>query len=118
MKWRAFIICLLLLSQPFSSFAAVWQPTHTNDSAAGDLIAGHCDTEEMVGHQQPLSDDATENDHSDCNNSCDLCAACAAVVAEQLTLEQLHARPVNSRDVFLLVPPGKTNHPYRPPILS
>ncbi|MCP4002201.1 MAG: hypothetical protein GY727_14925 [Gammaproteobacteria bacterium] len=121
MRFRASILCLLLLSQPLSTFASVW---HSDDVDA--QTAGHCDAEVMVEpsieivadlmteHHQP----ATGEDHSDCSNSCDLCAACAAVVAELLVLEQLHARPVNSLDIFLVMPSGKTNHPYRPPILS
>jgi hypothetical protein len=116
MKCRAFIICLFLLSQPFSSFAAVWQPAHTDGSGAGDLVASHCDTEAMAEHQRPESDDATANNHSDCSNSCDLCAACAAVTNTDLAPDQMHAHSGHSLMSPLIMPPGQIRLLFRPPI--
>jgi hypothetical protein len=112
MRFRAYILCLLILSQPLSAFGAAW---HSNVGVdTGDSMASHCDAESMPGHhQQPVSDD-----ESDCIDACDSCAACALVANAQITFEQPYVRPVNSLELLLVMPPGKAKALYRPPILS
>jgi hypothetical protein len=111
MHVRAYILCLLILSQPLSAFGAVWHSTASADT--GDAMASHCDSESMPEHhQQPASDDAS----SDCIDACDSCAACALIMATDIAAEQSHARSENGLAPLLVMPPGQSRLVFRPPI--
>ena len=113
MKVRACMLILLLMGQPLSAVSAALESSGSNDS-----IAGHCDTETMTEQHQSAAGDTDSNGHSSCDDSCDLCAACAATVNAGIAAELQHARSGNSPPLLLVTPPGETELLYRPPIQS
>ena len=115
MKVRACLLILLLISQPLSAAAHLWQ-TSVADESAGN----HCDTAAMLELQQSVNDrfnDST-SEQAECNDSCDLCAACAVVANADAVVDVVHPFAGDSPAPRQVQPPGETDLLYRPPILS
>ena len=115
MKVRACLLILLLISQPLSAAAHLWQ-TSVADESAGS----HCDTIAMHMQQQSAADISKDSagEHAECNDSCDLCAACAVVANADAVVDVVHPLSGDSPAPRQVQPPGETDLLYRPPILS
>jgi len=112
---RACLLMLLLISQPLSAAAHLWQASVADESAGS-----HCDTAAMHELQQSVTDSFhdSSSEYAECNDSCDLCAACAVVANADAVVDVVHPLSGDSPAPRQVQPPGETDLLYRPPILS
>jgi len=111
---RAFILILLLLGQPLGALAGALQASFDDAS-----VQGHCETDSMDGQHvadNDLNIDAEER--IDCGSSCDLCAACAAVVTDIFAGDAGQTPSATSLFRITTLPSGITTLLLRPPILT
>lgn len=110
MTFRAFIMMVLLATQPLGALAAAWTPVATD-------MAGHCEslTEMDGGHGVHHADDAAAE--MDCSESCGECASCMALT---VPTSASASAPGCMRSVARVAPnPEGINEPlFRPPIHS
>ncbi len=112
MRVSTYILMLLLVSQPASAIGGAWQAGQADAAATTVEQSAHC---EDAGHERSEQAPASQ---TDCGTSCDICAACAAVVFTEL---QLSKQLIPMQAVLryqVLLPPGTTRLPFRPPIYS